>query len=286
MKKVFLPVLGLLLLAGCQKEQSTPANPATDQALTLRSDCNKEYWICHKDGGSGNYTVICIDTEGYFGDPDDPEDTGHSGHAGDHVLDADGDGHTAENPCDIGSQDDCDEDTIYNPENSCVDCAGPGSYPTVELNGKTWLAENLNIDVPGSWCYDDDPANCNTYGRLYTFAAAQAACAQLGECWRVPAKEEWQEMIRAYGNDWNGNFSYDAYDYLIDEGPSGFDALLGGSRENTTYYALDFFGIYWSSTQSDPGYAWRYIFLAPPQYVEENGGGQMTNGNSCHCVQD
>ena len=32
----------------------------------------------------------------------------------------------------------------------------------------TWFAENLNYAVDGSWCYDDDPSNCETYGRLYS----------------------------------------------------------------------------------------------------------------------
>lgn len=35
----------------------------------------------------------------------------------------------------------------------------------------TWLAENLNYETPNSWCYDDDPANCETYGRLYSLWA-------------------------------------------------------------------------------------------------------------------
>lgn len=35
----------------------------------------------------------------------------------------------------------------------------------------TWFAENLNYAVDNSWCYDDDPANCETYGRLYSMWA-------------------------------------------------------------------------------------------------------------------
>ncbi|SHG84201.1 major paralogous domain-containing protein [Fibrobacter sp. UWCM] len=41
---------------------------------------------------------------------------------------------------------------------------------TVEYKGesRTWLAENLNYVVDNSWCYKDDSANCEKYGRLYS----------------------------------------------------------------------------------------------------------------------
>ncbi|WP_458449949.1 FISUMP domain-containing protein [Fibrobacter sp.] len=42
----------------------------------------------------------------------------------------------------------------------------------VEGETYTWLAENLNYAVDNSWCYEDDPANCEKYGRLYSTWAA------------------------------------------------------------------------------------------------------------------
>jgi len=36
-----------------------------------------------------------------------------------------------------------------------------------QIGNQVWLAENLNIDVSGSQCYD-----CDEYGRLYTWAMA------------------------------------------------------------------------------------------------------------------
>jgi len=35
------------------------------------------------------------------------------------------------------------------------------------------MAENLNYNVSGSECYEDDP-NCAKYGRLYNWATAMA----------------------------------------------------------------------------------------------------------------
>jgi hypothetical protein len=40
------------------------------------------------------------------------------------------------------------------------------SYETVQIGNQCWMSENLNYDTTGSFCYNNDINNCNTYGRL------------------------------------------------------------------------------------------------------------------------
>ena len=68
------------------------------------------------------------------------------------------------------------------------------TYQTVTLKEQTWLAQDLNYETDNnSWCYDDDPANCEIYGRLYDWEASKTACPA---GWHLGSDEEWSTLIK------------------------------------------------------------------------------------------
>ena len=167
---------------------------------------------------------------------------------------------------------------------------GGQTYEVVVLNGLTWMAENLNYKVSNSWCYDNDPANCREYGRLYTWQAAQNACEALG--WRLPTDEEWREMAKLYGGYYDypeGKAIGDAektYEALIEGGQSGFSAQLGGWRRSDGGLGyLGRSGNYWSATEFGSNQGWLYTFSRDFGKLYRYSLNK-SYGHSCRCVRD
>ena len=69
-------------------------------------------------------------------------------------------------------------------------------YPVVEIAGLEWMAGNLNYAAKGSYCFNDDPANCETDGRLYPWEIAINACPS---GWHLSTELEWQIVEEALG---------------------------------------------------------------------------------------
>ena len=165
------------------------------------------------------------------------------------------------------------------------------TYKTIVLNGQTWLAENLNYEVKDSWCYGNDPTNCRTYGRLYTWASAQKACKALGDKWRLPTDQEWYVMVQNYGRcsdnqlEWTSTCGA-AYLTLMEEGAIGFAVLLGGNRgPSGLYVGLGRYGSYWSATEIGADTAWDYWFHGDDQRLSRSLY-LKSFGLSCRCVED
>lgn len=118
-------------------------------------------------------------------------------------------------------------------------------YKTVVIGNKTWMAENLNfsqsadgsIVLDSTFCYDDIPANCEKYGRLYQEDDASKACP---EGWRVPTEDDWIELSNTVKAEYvvdNLNSPLRAVgaweDNLAATNASGFSALPAGFRNKS-----------------------------------------------------
>lgn len=162
-------------------------------------------------------------------------------------------------------------------------------YTWVELkDGKKWMSQNLNYEITDSWCFKNDSSNCQEYGRLYTWEAAQKACP---EGWRLPSDGDWRTMAIKYGgcnyDDPNerGNSAYKA---LLAEGDSGFSAKFSGYRTSyNVFLHINVYGRYWTSSAYDTKSAWFYDFNQPQPYEglyrERDKKGVAF---SCRCIQD
>jgi uncharacterized protein (TIGR02145 family) len=88
-------------------------------------------------------------------------------------------------------------------------------YRTLQIGSQCWFKENLNVGnmIPGNqsmtdnaiiekYCYDNDPAYCETYGGLYQWNEMMQYTTQQGTkgiCptgWHIPTDEEWCTMAQ------------------------------------------------------------------------------------------
>ena len=156
-------------------------------------------------------------------------------------------------------------------------------------DGKQWTTENLNAVTDQSYCYDDTEQNCRRYGRLYTWESAQHACHTLGDGWRLPTNDEWQQMAKHYGGvrDDAADTGKAAYTALMAGGRSGFKTVMGGGRDLAGQYArLDAHGFYWTASASGPATAWFYNFGLGGHILNRHPDGEKQRGLSVRCVKD
>src|SRR5262245_6712736 len=153
---------------------------------------------------------------------------------------------------------------------------------------KLWMIDNLNLNIPGSYCYDDQEQNCARYGRLYTWNLATEGCSKLGKGWRLPTNEEWRLMAKPYGGvlDDSDNNGKKAYQALIIGGSAKFNAALGGNREpNGKYERKDADGFYRTATEIGVNTAWFYNLAKGGQLLNHHEG-EKDRATSVRCIRD
>ena len=145
------------------------------------------------------------------------------------------------------------------------------SYRAATIGTQTWMAENLNYDVPKDTtdvCYGNSADSCAKYGRLYSWQTAMDGAegsttnpsGVQGACpanWHVPSELEWTVLENYVGgltgkklkstSGWNGSGN-GSDDY-------GFSALPGGGlwdrngwEDADSSYSTGDYGYWWSAT--------------------------------------
>jgi uncharacterized protein (TIGR02145 family) len=189
-------------------------------------------------------------------------------------------------------------------------------YNTVTIGAQTWMAENLKtthyadgsaiplVEGTSDWTaltetskaycwYINSTVNRDTYGGLYTWAAAMNGTASSGanpsgvqgvcpDGWHLPSDAEWKQLEMYLGmsqeeadnEDWRGT---DEGGKLKETGTthwnapntgatnsSGFTALPGGVRDvEGTFYDVGGTAYFWPATSDDVSWAWyRYLTTA------------------------
>jgi uncharacterized protein (TIGR02145 family) len=147
-------------------------------------------------------------------------------------------------------------------------------YKTIQVGNQTWMAENLNfVTDTGSICYDNQPSNCEIFGRLYTWDVAKIVCPK---GWHLPSDNEWQILERTLGmpeNEINmvgfrgsinniagklkSKTGWNSSSNLVDD-DIGFNALPAGNYgfHEKNFGLLNCNAFFWTSTSYKDKFAW------------------------------
>jgi uncharacterized protein (TIGR02145 family) len=156
-------------------------------------------------------------------------------------------------------------------------------------DNKLWMTDNLKINIPGSYCYDDVKQNCERYGRLYTWESAKEGCRMLGDEWRLPTDDEWRQLAKQYGgmSGDSQDSGKTAFKTLLVGGASGLDALLGGGRSTDGKYRRgDAHGFYWTATEVNSTTATFYNFGKGSAKLYHQDAGEKTEAFAVRCVRE
>jgi len=167
-------------------------------------------------------------------------------------------------------------------------------YKMVCIGDQVWMAENLNFKSDESWCYADNPNNCETYGRLYSSESVKTACPP---GWHLPSVEEYEELNGLFpkhmaGADLKSVTGWNEPNTGANNN-SGWSGLPGGEKNLLLdlYMGLGNFGYWWTSTTnfSSDAHRTRYVRLSYNKVILGIAGSGPEDGAdaySCRCIAD
>ena len=219
-------------------------------------------------------------------------------------------------PCKTETEDNCEYATL-------TDDRDGQTYKTVKIGKQWWMAENLNYryiqqtadEDSSSYCYNDNPANCAKYGRLYLWSAAMDSAGIIsdntangcgygeicnldnvkvrGVCpegWHLPDSTEWNTLFTTVGGQATAGTMLKSTEGWYSKGNGSdaysFSALPAGNRDvDGGYNLVGGNALFWSSTEDNSSLAYFMILY----YCDDDAGLfniNKGNGFSVRCLKD
>ena len=140
-------------------------------------------------------------------------------------------------------------------------------------------------------CYDNQPKNCESLGRLYPWDQAMEACP---EGWHLPTFKEFRALILVVGANsrnskmlrsktrWDGNDGTDDY---------GFSAIPAGILEDGNSYYWWGHAHFWTAetygmSGDRPKHPRNYIIMEKDPEEDWNNWYHKSSGLSVRCIKD
>jgi uncharacterized protein (TIGR02145 family) len=186
-------------------------------------------------------------------------------------------------------------------------------YSTIDINGRCWMAENLNYGnfvtsgqgpqnnaIAEKYCYGNNPANCPTMGGLYTwdelmnYSTIEYSQGLCPDNWHVPTDLEWYDLEHFVDSTINdplatGFRGVNAAAQLIDGGSSGLDLIYSGTyyQPNSQFLGGGSSNRFANYATSSVNGSFTWIHVINENY---NGISRLTGskqlGNAVRCVQN
>lgn len=183
------------------------------------------------------------------------------------------------------------------------------TYTTVEIEGKCWMAENLNIgnfitaqgqviQDPDNgqidkFCQSDNSSDCDEWGGYYQFAELMQGEPEGGQgiCppgWHIPTEAEFQALIDFFSDATEANIKLketgtDHWGGSNGTNTSGFTAFGGGYSHGWGWQQINGIGFFLSSTTN------KYLQIADYVGTDASIGtnsNSITNAGSVRCLKN
>ncbi len=186
-------------------------------------------------------------------------------------------------------------------------------YKTVRIGKQVWMAENLKVShyqngdlIPnvmdkaewanltsGAWClYENNIKNGYKYGKLYNWYAVSDNRDIAPRGWHVSNQEDWTTLLQFIKNsgdklksksgwtDFMGKIQLNFTDDF------GFCAMPGGYCTDGMFYALGYFGQWWSAEQSSSIRVTFWYLSGDQNDLLSRSGNWKRDGFSVRCLRD